>query len=370
MQNFHFISNMNYPKKTNKFYKYTTDGGCLEYRNITNLHELRVINRMFNNGIIINENNCKIKIIIYTRPFDKNCGGILALHNLAKYINDMKNPEICAKLFIYNGLRYKNNFCEDFASIEEASHENAIVVYPEAIRGNPLNCKKVIRWILLELGKEKPLDHCRNWGKNDLVYYFNSELKFNNNPERMGSIYKMLNCLFINPLVSNYNVRERSGTCFSYRKSIDIKNMHNREIHTAHPEGSFEITKIHTQMQCIHFFNKYKWFMCYDPLTFYIVISALCGCIPVVYKIEGFTKLQWIQSTAAAEYIKCNGLDNLYGIAYGREDMEYAESTIHLVREQWENIIKFNKETTMVPFIKDVQEFENALNTVQNNYYI
>jgi molecular chaperone GrpE (heat shock protein) len=89
----------------------------------------------------------------------------------------------------------------------------------------------------------------------------------------------------------------------------------------------------------------------------------------VVYKINGLTKQEWIKTTAAAEYCNSKGLDNLYGIAYGRENMEYAKNTIHLAKEQWEDILKFNKENTIVPFINDIENFENALNTIQNNYY-
>ena len=365
---FHFTVNSNNPKKNDPFYNYTTDIGCIEYRLIKTYTELYNINCRFKDGLVINKNNCKTKIIIYTRPLDLNCGGIVALHNLAKCINDMQNPEICAKLFIYNGLRYSNNFCNNFASIEEAIDESAVVIYPETIHGNPLNCRKVIRWILLDLGKEMSANHYRNWGKNDLVYYFNSNIILENSPEKKGNEYKLLSCLTILPSVNQYNFEKREGTCFSMRKSQTV-NMVNRPIHKVHPANSFEITRDYNQFQCIEFFNKYKWFMCYDPLTFYIVIAALCGCIPVVYKINGLNKQEWIQTTAAAEYCKNKGIDNLYGIAYGQEDMEYAQNTIHLVKEQWNDILKFNKEKTIVPFLNDLETFENQKNTVESLFY-
>ena len=49
--------------------------------------------------------------------------------------------------------------------------------------------------------------------------------------------------------------------------------------------------------------------------------------------------------------------------------MQYATDTIHLVKEQWDDILKFNKEKTIIPFIIDIQNFENMQNTIQNNYY-
>jgi hypothetical protein len=98
-------------------------------------------------------------------------------------------------------------------------------------------------------------------------------------------------------------------------------------------------------------------------------MSALCGCIPVLHKVEGMDKSEWIKTTVAREYLKYNGLDNLYGIAYGKEDIEYAKNTMHLVKDQWDDIIKFCIEKTILPFIEDIKNFENMKNTIENNYF-
>jgi ferritin-like protein len=101
-------------------------------------------------------------------------------------------------------------------------------------------------------------------------------------------------------------------------------------------------------------------------------MAAMCGCISIIYPVDGLTKQQWIQTTAAAEYCKSKSLDNLYGIAYGISPSEYnyAFRTIHLVKQQWNDIIKFTTEKTIVPFIKDIQNFENMKNTVEANIAI
>ena len=39
--------------------------------------------------------------------------------------------------------------------------------------------------------------------------------------------------------------------------------------------------------------------------------------------------------------MKDKNIDNLYGISFGFNDIEYAKSTINLVEEQWKDIIKF-----------------------------
>jgi hypothetical protein len=60
-------------------------------------------------------------------------------------------------------------------------------------------------------------------------------------------------------------------------------------------------------------------------------------------------------------------LDNLYGIAYGQEDLQYAQDTIHLVKEQWDDIVNYSKEKTIIPFINDLENFDSMQNTIQNN---
>jgi hypothetical protein len=302
-------------------------------------------------NVLIDLNGCKL---------DFTCGGIMVQFELCRVLCELGvNARIKASKNI------KNSVCNSYYNNDFPIDNNCVVIYGETIEGNPLNANNIVRWILGPVGVSSSINISNTWQKDDLVYYFNSEEKFNINPERIGNIYKLLNCHYINPYTKQTNLEERVGVCYTIRKA---REMHRNNLRLVHPKGSFEITREHTQMQCIEFFNAHKWFMCYDPLTFYIIISALCGCIPIVYKVAGLTKQQWIQTTTAAEYCKSKGLDNLYGIAYGQEDMEYAKNTIHLVKDQWDDIVKFNKEKTIIPFINDIQDINNMLNTVKNNY--
>jgi hypothetical protein len=363
--------------KNNPFYIYTSDAGCQDFRYTKTYDELYKINKQFEDRPPLSQRDDRLKIIIYARPLDFNCGGIVAMHNLAKQINDLKNPNVCAKIFIFNGVRYRNIFCEDFARIEEAAEENSIVVYPEVIRGNPLNCKKVVRWILLSLDTEMKLilsilnngmtlKEFLEWGDEDLVYHFNSDEKLEKNPETFNITYKMLTTLYLNDNMKQTNFEEKYGVCYSIRKSNVIHGVLGKDFTFIHPSNSFEIIREHCLQECMSFFNKYKWCVFYDTLTFYIIYAAICGCVPVVLKKKGLTKSQWIETTAAAKYLKHIGFDNLYGIAYGQEDMTFALETIHLAKQQWLDILNYCKESMIVPFVNDVQNFENVQNKVKH----
>jgi hypothetical protein len=116
-------------------------------------------------------------------------------------------------------------------------------------------------------------------------------------------------------------------------------------------------------------FNKFKFFISYDSLTFLSVISALCGCISIVIKVEGLDKNGWLNTTAAADYLKSSGETSLYGIAYGADDVEHAINTLHMAKEQWDRIIQFSKNKYITKFIEDINNFENNSNTIQTNFY-
>ena len=136
-----------------------------------------------------------------------------------------------------------------------------------------------------------------------------------------------------------------------------------------HPSNSFEITKNHTQMQCIEIFNNHKYFISYDSITFLSVIAALCGCITIVKKVDGLSKYDWLNTTCAANYLKESGENSLYGIAYGADDLENAINTIHMASEQCKRINEFSKKNYISKFIEDVNNWENMINTIENNFY-
>jgi len=303
------------------------------------------------------------KIVFFMElDFVYHCGGIVVQYELAKNLN---NSMVDVKIISPRNI--KNNIYNDFLltkTLDDADIDNTIVIYGETISGNPLNAKYVIRWILAPIGICSHPDTYKTWGPNDLVYYFNSEDKFIKEPEKVSKEYKLLNILFINPDAINFNLQNRSGTCHTFRKSYYHKN-----IQLIHPSNSFEVTRTHTQEDYIKIFNKYKYFICYDPLTFLSVIAALCGCISIVKKVDGLSKKDWLNMLAITDYFKESGENTLYGIAYGADDLENAINTLHLVKKQWDDITNFMINKNIKSFLNDMDNFDTLVNNVQNNFY-
>lgn len=304
-------------------------------------------------------------ILIYPHsPFSNEEGGIVVQYHLANLLD-----EYGATVRVYQHLHCIDTpMFTKFYNNEFPIDDNCVVIYCEGIKGNPLNAKYVVRWMLSELGQNVPVDWAHTWGKNELVYYFNSEIKHKQNSEKIGNIYKLLTTLYVNPGIRNMNLPDRKGHCHTMRKI----NIYKQTINYIHPADSFEIFHSFAHMKMadiIPIFNRYEYFTCYDPITFLFYISALCGCIPIVYPIEGKTKQEWLEMNAFVEYMDYKKIDNIYGIAYGIEDLEWAKSTIHLAKEQFDDMILYYKEKHIPAFINDINNFELMTNTIENNFY-
>ena len=303
-------------------------------------------------------NNEKKNILVYL-PFKLNygCGGILVLYYFSKVL-DLQNENIRIntpfkeKNKIYNKI-YNRNFNID----------NTIVIYPEIINGNPRNAKYIIRWLLADINV-KNKDIYKSWNKTDLVYFYNRDQFFIDFPEKVNSIYKQLTIIYLNPNIINYNNLTRNEYCYTFRKSY-----YHESISYIHPADSYELKKDVSQEKCIEIFNNYKYFICYDPLTFLPIIAILCGCISILYPLKNVDKLLWLKRSPFWDYLHQNNINNFPGLAYGLDDIEYAKNTINDGPEFIKNMINKTNELYINSFITDINNYENMLNTVQNIFY-
>jgi hypothetical protein len=315
---------------------------------------------------ILNKNEIdKIKlqkrknILIYPHlPFNLSDGGTTVQYYLAKILKEMGEN---VKIYNSRGKQHNIIYNEYIDKITQEELEETVVIYCEGIQGNPLKAKYVVRWMLSELGKNVPNEWKNNWGLNELVYYFNPEPKFFIDINKIGDIYKIMYLIYINPDIKNLHLN-KTGWCYTLRK-----NFYHKSIKLCHPYNSYEILRIHTQYDYINIFNKHKYFISYDPLTFLSIIALLCGCISIVYPLEGMDKKTWIKNSSIGEFIN-NTNGEIYGLAYGIEDLEYAEKTIHLASNQFDNLKEYCIQKMIKPFLNDINNYENNNNILKNNF--
>jgi len=335
------------------FYKYYDDFDYNYYKNLyfnnedTNddKNETKILLYYHLEGKYKNHKiNNKTKIILYIPPFDIKCGGIVVLHYFAKLINDKYSDGYHAKLFMHNNLKYKNPFCNDFANIHEID-DNAVVIYPEIISGNHLNAKNVVRWILLELGIEMPLDHYKTWNPNDLIYHWES-------------IEKQLTCPFFNNVFTNKKLENRNKTCYLIKKAPLI----HKNIEYVHPPDSICIDGLSLK-EISDIFNECKYFYCYDSNSYYIIYAAICGCIPIIHAVEGVSEDDYFKS----KIFYFNNTIYNRGMVYGNnlDNINYIlENQLNENNEEYyKNSFKSYQEQTFYYFFNDIK----ALLTNDNN---
>jgi hypothetical protein len=310
-------------------------------------------------------NKVNKNIIIYAhRTFFLSDGGIVVQYYLASILDSMGiNVKICN----IHDNNANNELFNKFITIDEISNsvdfENTIVMYCEGVIGNPLKAKYVVRWMLSKLGQNIPVDFADTWDNNELVYFFNSEIDIIDNSYDA----KYLSLFYINPIFKNNNNLDRSGVCFTTRKRV-------HDYFTIHEQNSFEITRVHTHNDYLDIFNKYESFIAYDPLTFLSIIAIKCGCISIVFPIQGVSKKDYFKMTAIYDYMVEKNIDSIYGIAYGNseDEINYSKTTLHLFEEQIIDINNWFIEKYVNNFVNDMINWNSCDNTLFNykNYFV
>ena len=267
---------------------------------------------------------CKenVKFIIYAPNFDENSGGIMVLHRLCDLLNKQGEQAyiwLWPQSFRLGNKGIYKKFNTPLAKIYDLD-DNAIVVYPEVVSGNPLKAKNVVRWLLYKPGF---FTGEVNYGKDELFFYFQKEHippEFNIPDE---------NRLFIGlsflDVYKQTNFGARKGTCYILRKGKNRKIAHNIK-------NSILIDgKSHKEI--VEIFNNVKCCISYDLYTAYSNYAAICGCKSIVIPEEGLTRDKWVTNE---EYG--------YGIAYGFNDLNYAEKTKDKLFSQVQKQEKENEE--------------------------
>jgi hypothetical protein len=260
-----------------------------------------------------------------------------------------------------------NPIFSDFTTIFD--NENTIVIYCEGVWGNPLNAKYVVRWMLSEMGKNVPYNWVNTWGKTELVYYFLSEPKIKDSPDKINSIYKFLTMIYVKPNTFKNLNKARNGVVHTFKKS----NYHKNGITHIHPDNSVFIENFTSYAHMVEIFNNHKYFVCYDPCSFLIFIAALCGCVPILHKVDNISKEVYFNgkgdiNSGFYQYYMDHEYTDYPGIAYGLEDILHAESTLHLLPDLLFKQIEYMNTKSLDNFINDMKQFNNNINTIKNNF--
>lgn len=303
----------------------------------------------------------KLTFIVEALPYDKNVGGICALHYLAYQLTCFNKGEVYLTTSLTNSRWNGNGIDRDapffldgdksfrsmlyklltalkryifFATFKRKitrlqarifpsllwrhfDKAHTVVVYPEIVIGNPLNATHVVRWIMNTPGV------CGGDGVYDL-----SDHIFQYHPwypvDEKYQVQGLLTAIDLEHQLKTYqnkNLPNRTGGAYLVRKGRD-KN-HNQ--HPADFVHADPILEKMTDEESADFFNSIETFISYDDMTFISVQAALCGCKSII--IPG-------QGDRSEENLK--KINRIKGVAYGFDDQEWVNSTAHQLRPHFE----------------------------------
>jgi len=182
-----------------------------------------------------------------------------------------------------------------------ADIQGAIVVYPEIVRGNPLDADHVVRWFLHRPGH---FTQRVEYGPGELYFFI---LESFNDPALGAPAENKLSMVWFNPAYRDEGLA-RDGACYMLRKG----NM--RPVDPAHRNLTL-LDPLSHEAIAAEFSRRERCYF-YDPYTMYATYAALCGCVPVIVPEPGNSKLDWHPLE-----------EDRWGMAYGDGDVPLAIET-------------------------------------------
>ncbi len=270
-----------------------------------------------------------LKYIIYTPKFHKNIGGVIILHKLCHLLN-----EHGYKAYLYPFKEDEENFetCKDYNTpiATDGDLKDAIVIYPEIVKGNPLNANHVVRYLLNKPGVR---GGDGIFGKDDMIVYYSNAFSYEG--EQKGVYLEFLE--FYENIFKDKE-SQRKGSAYVMRKGKGREIIHDLT-------DSEEITDSTPNEQLADLFNSKEIFYSYDDATCLSLQAAMCGTVSVVIPKSNKESKAWHRES----------LIRKFGIAYGFDEIEQAKSTLPYVHE-YIDYIKEISELMLDEFVERTQQ--------------
>lgn len=204
------------------------------------------------------------------------------------------------------------------------NYENTVSINPQITWGNPFNTKHVVRWILHDYNES----HWDTYGENDVICNYGSFVVPNNTKQTPLTIFDYNFDLF-----KNYK-KNRQGFGHIIHKNTPpwgkefLFNLGSSEIPHYNGKKSLEYL--------VDEFNKYEYVLTFDDKSYYTTAAALCGTKAII--------LNPNPDILPIEYRQLNPIQ-MFGVAYGVNDISWANNTISLVRDYLVELEKKDKKT-------------------------
>lgn len=210
-----------------------------------------------------------------------------------------------------------------------------VSIYPNITWENPFGSDNVTRWVIGDTDEQqvstwKQTDYICNFGtfhiptsfyQTSLTTFDYGFKKFYNtyNPKRKGFGH-----------IKHKNTPDWGLDFFERFESTEIP----------HYNGKKELDYL------LEEFNKYEYVLTFDKKSYYTTAAALCGTKAIILDTN---------KNKSPERYRAENPIQMYGVAYGFNDLDWANKTIHLVRDYLKNLEQ-----------KDIITIENLISYWEN----
>lgn len=261
-------------------------------------------------------------------------GGTMVIHELSKILCDLGEDVYLT----YTKTKLPENpskIISQEEALQLACQDDCVTIYPEVVFGNPLQAKNVVRWVLFYPGGH---------GYGETVYH-KDEFVFSYFDKYVSeTIYQNAPSLLISQSRADkfYDMgKQRTKDAILIRKGRFI-NFDDMKIKYVDPYAKLLnkdivivdnfLNNVTGHEQLNEIFNEFRYFVSFDNTTYHSVLASLAGCVSVVVPVDNMTPEQW----------RNDNLTSRYGIAYGFDDLHWAVTTNHKVREHVLNVERGN----------------------------
>jgi hypothetical protein len=217
-----------------------------------------------------------------------------------------------------------------------------VSIYPQIVVGNPHNTSNVTRWILYHT--EPQIE--QTYGDEDVYFNFGSFKTVKNVPHKKLTVF---NYYFDRLFITNQG--SRKGFCHLSHKNTPpdgnkmFDNFNSFDLGRWKTSGAFDYLREQ--------FNKFEYFLTYDQKSFFTVAATLCGCKAIILKSDTHTEERTNAFTLSEDYGKTltpteYRLSNpiqMFGVAYGFDDISWANKTIGFARDYIQELEKIDQKS-------------------------
>jgi hypothetical protein len=263
--------------------------------------------------------------VIFAPSYNYKSSGCKVLYELDYYLREY-GQDSCIVNFEprnYFGDRYN---VVDLLEAVKLVKDNATVIYPEIVSGNPLNAKRIIRWIL-----NAPLAQVK-FNEGEITWAYDKfSAKWADNDHILSVPYVDLD------ICRDMGLKRKGSAFFVYKaegRVPRIAELEETQITDLEPEDLYELL------------NSIKVLYTYDDYTGIADEARLCGCPVICLDFESQRK-GFVRYVHPYDY---------YGYGYGLKELNHAKDTLHLFAKPYmeEFYVKFKIQ--LEQFIKETKE--------------